>query len=29
MASEKGDLTDQLKAEIRGMTRRYGRLNGQ
>jgi hypothetical protein len=26
---KKGDLTDQLKAEIRGMTRRYGRLNGQ
>ena len=25
---KKGDLTDQLKAEIRGMTRRYGRLNG-
>lgn len=29
MAPEKGELTDLLKEEIRGMTRRYGRLNGQ
>ena len=26
---KKGELTDLLKEEIRGMTRRYGRLNGQ
>ena len=25
---KKGELTEELKAEIWGMTRRYGRLNG-